>query len=134
MEDNKCKFILEGGERCGAYAIHNEDYCFNHHPDWQEKKHLAVVKGGSIKQIKVDEPLEVIAINSPKDIITLLTATIAEIRQGKIDPHIANTVGYLAGQLIKAFEIAELNDKAEQIKELISQMTQERIRERRYGR
>lgn len=134
MQDNKCKFVLEGGKCCGAYAIRNEDYCFNHHPSWQEKKHLAVVKGGSARQVEVKSALQKIELNTPKDIILLLSATIGEVRSGEVDPRIGSAIGYLAGQLIKAYEVAELNDKAEQVKDIIAQMVEARKKENAYGR
>jgi len=137
MTDNKCKYILADGTQCGAYAIHNEDFCFNHHPDWKDKKHLAVVKGGASKEIVVETPLQKITVNTPKDVITLLSQTISEVRDGTLDVRVATGIGFLAGHLLKAFEVSELNEKTEEVKDIIAQIVKEREREREknlYGR
>jgi len=93
----------------------NKNYCFSHDPDSVEKKLLASSKGGLARVIKVDVPLEVITIATPGDVVNLLASTINEVREGKIDPRVANTIGFLAGHLIRALEIAEVNRKIEEV-------------------
>jgi hypothetical protein len=38
---------------------------------------------------------------------------------GTLDPRIANTIGYLAGHLIRAFEVAELEGKVEEVRAVL---------------
>jgi hypothetical protein len=47
-------------------------------------------------------------VRNAADVTTLLATTINEVRQGKLDPKIANAVGYLAGVLLRALEIGDL--------------------------
>ena len=41
----------------------------------------------------------------------LLAATINQVRRGDLDPKVANTVGYLAGMLLKALDAGALEDR-----------------------
>jgi len=119
MEDNKCKHILDDGERCNAYALKNKDYCFSHDPESQEEKALAVRNGGLVKQIRINGKLQTIDVKTPKDVVKVLSTTIAEVREGKLPPQIANTIGFLSGHLLRAFEIAEINDKVKEVKAVL---------------
>jgi len=80
---------------------------------------LAVRNGGLVKQIKINSPLARIDIVEAKDVVTLIATTIREVREGDLDPRIANTIGYLAGHLIRAFEASDTNDKLDEIKAVI---------------
>ena len=126
MADNKCKYILSDGSQCKAWSLKDKNYCFSHDPENVESKHLAVVKGGSVKQIKVSEPLKEIQIKSPQDVITLLTATIAEIRQGELDPRVGTAIAYIASVLVKTFEVTQVNEKMEAMKEIIESRPRQR--------
>src|SRR5262249_14460431 len=47
-------------------------------------------------------------VRNAADVTTLLATTINEVRQGKLDPKVANAVGYLAGVLLRALEVGDL--------------------------
>jgi len=82
-----------------------------------------VKKGGLVKKVRVDQALATVVITSPRDIVTLLATTIEEVRTGRIDPRIANTIGFLAGHLTRAFEVAEMDQKLDEIRAVIKQRT-----------
>lgn len=111
--------MLDDGKRCNAYALKGKDYCFSHDPGSREKKAVAVREGGLVKQIKIDGVLTPITVNTPKDVVKLLSTTISEVRDGSLDPRIANTIGFLSGHLIKAFEVAKLEDKIDEVKAVL---------------
>jgi len=115
--------ILDDGEQCGAYARTDKEYCFSHDPESREAKLEAVKKGGLVKKVRVDQALATVVITSPRDIVTLLATTIEEVRTGRIDPRIANTIGFLAGHLTRAFEVAEMDQKLDEIRAVIKQRT-----------
>ncbi|HOD02895.1 MAG TPA: hypothetical protein PKN28_06170 [Clostridiales bacterium] len=122
-EDRQCKAILDDGEQCGAYALKGKDYCFSHDPSSREAKLEAVRNGGLVKKVRIDEPLTQVDIVTAKDVVRLLTVTIEEVRTGKLDPRIANTIGFLAGHLTRAYEIAELEQKVDEIRAVIKGRT-----------
>ena len=99
--------------------MENTNYCFRHDPDSTEKKFLASSKGGLARSVKVNVPLEVIPIATPKDVVILLASTINEVREGRIDLRAANTIGYLATALIKALEVAESEAKVKAVSAIL---------------
>jgi len=118
--DNKCKHTKEDGTQCGAYAMADTEFCYLHNPAISdEEKKLAQVKGGENRALMIDEPLPVMRLETPSDAVMLLADTINRVRTGTLDPRIANTIGYLAGHLLKAFEVAQLKDKIEVIERLV---------------
>mgnify|MGYP000976924504 CR=1 FL=1 len=118
-DDKKCKQTLDDGTPCGAWALKEKDFCFSHDPESREAKLLAVRKGGLAREIEVETPLMRVSVATPKDVVTLLAQTINEVREGTLDPRIANTIGYLTGHLIRAFEVAELDGKTEEIRAVL---------------
>jgi hypothetical protein len=108
------------GTQCGGYARTGKDYCFSHDPDSKEEKALAVKKGGAVKQTRVIGELEKVRVVEPSDLITLLAKTIGEVRAGVIDTRVANTVGFLSGHLLRAYEFAETAEKLEVVQAVIT--------------
>lgn len=118
MEETFCNYIKENGEQCNAKPIKGSKYCFSHNPDTKIEKHMAVVKGG-LNSRKVNMDLEPLSIKTAQEISVLLENTINGVRSGEIPPNIANTIGYLAGHALKAFEVSKLNEKVELIQRVI---------------
>lgn len=120
MGDGKqCTATLDGGNQCGAYALTDKDFCFSHDPESKDAKQEATRRGGLVKQIKITHSLALVEVDTPKDVVTLLATTINEVRAGTLDPRIANTIGYLSGHLIRAFEVADMNTKLDEIRAVI---------------
>ena len=102
--------------------MENSQFCFLHNPDIPEvEKRTAQVKGGKATIIKVSQSLPLVRVKNPQDVVTLLETTINEVRSGELDPRIANTIGYLTGGLLKAFEIGEVNRRVTAIEEAIKE-------------
>ena len=116
----QCKFIKQDNNQCEANAMQGNEFCFTHNPEVSEAKHQAVVKGGSSPK-KNYNPLPPIEISDSKSVVNLLATTINEVRQGTIDLRVANCVGYLAGHLIKALEVSDLEKRIEGIEKTIKE-------------
>lgn len=130
-DDRKCKHILDNGERCKAYALTDKEYCFSHDPESKEAKAIAVRNGGLVKPIRIETALAEVIIKTPKDVVTVLSKTISEVRDGSLPPQIANTIGFLSGHLLKAFEQAELADKIEEINGVLTSRKPPKTNKRR---
>ena len=120
MADRKCVQVLDDGTQCDAWALHGKDKCFSHDESSKEQKAIAVQRGGASRQAIIETPLQQIIINTPSDIVKLLSTTITEVRDGTLDPRIANTIGFLAGHLVRAFELAVVDSKTEAVKALLT--------------
>ena len=119
METKQCSYTKEDGQQCSAWALKGKDYCFRHDPDSRALSLEASRRGGLVKKIEIETPLEAIPVSAPKDVVVLLTKTINEVRQGKLDPRIANTIGYLAGVLVRALEVAEVARKVDEVRAVL---------------
>lgn len=114
----QCKFIKSDDLQCEANATSASEFCFSHNPEMHEAKIEAVTKGGKSPRKNYD-PLEPVELKDSKDIVKLASQVINEVRQGAIDIRVANCIFYGTGQLIKAFEIADLEERVTKIEEII---------------
>ena len=111
----KCQQIINS-KQCGANAMKDSNFCYLHNPNIKiEDKRDSQIRGGLNRNLKISQPLRSIEINNAKDITQLLADTINQVREGKLDCRIANTIGFLAGITLKSFEISELEERIEKI-------------------
>ena len=116
----KCIFIKTDGERCGGYPVEGSDYCINHEPRMQEKKLEAVKSGGAASSYeKLELALPELVINTPNDVVTATVLTVNEVRTGQLPPKVASTIGYLLGVVLKAYEVANLDQRMEMIESVL---------------
>lgn len=115
----KCSFIKPDGSQCNANPISDSEFCFFHDPNSNEKKKEAQISGGKANKVILKEALPILIINESKDIISLLIDTINRVRSGEIDIRLANCLGVLSGQLIKAFEMCQISDRVEIVEQKI---------------
>ena len=108
--EKKCKKVLADGTQCRAWALTGKDLCFSHDPQSREAKLEAVRKGGLVKEIEIKTPLQKIKVNTPRDIIHLLSKIIEEVRSGEVDVRVASGLGYLSGVFLRAFEVSRSAD------------------------
>ena len=100
-----CAAKTASGSRCRAAALDGSRYCFFHDPDRATERRAAQVAGGrqgTVKTLASDVPD--VDIASGQDVVRLLSGTINDVRKGRMDPRIANAVGYLANVLLKAVD------------------------------
>lgn len=116
----KCEFIKPYGEQCNANAMSGLNYCYTHNPDISdEEKREAKQRGGQARALIIANPLPALPINTPDDAILLIVDTISRVRAGELDIKTANCLFIGSDKLLKAFEVAKLNDKAEFIERVI---------------
>ena len=86
-------------------------YCFIHNPDVSvDEKRDIQARGGKANIVTVAEPLPPVKILEADDVVNLIADTINKVRAGEMDIRVANCLGVLSGQLIKAIELSN-NDK-----------------------
>ena len=116
----KCNFIKPDGQKCEANAINGSEFCYFHNPDIKdEDKKEAQTRGGQARALTLKEPLPELNLTTPDHAVLLIADTISRVRAGTLDIRIANCLGFLSDKLLKAFEVAKLNDKAEFIERVI---------------
>ena len=116
----QCIFIKKEGKRCGGYSVEGSSYCINHEPRMQEKKLEAVRNGGAASSYeKLELALPAMVINTPADVVGAAVQTVNEVRTGQLPPKVASTIGYLLGVVLKAFEVANLDQRVEMIESIL---------------
>jgi hypothetical protein len=67
------------------------------------------VYDGDVHNVSVPE--------SAGDVKRILAETMAEIRAGRIDPKLGSTLGYLGTALLRAFEVADFEQRLERLEQ-----------------
>jgi hypothetical protein len=106
---------------CQAVALPGSEFCFFHDPSKAEQRREAQAQGGRQNRMKtLEDSAPDVKLEDSGDAIALITETINEARKGKIDPRVANSVGFLANILIKAVEKNKLETRIEQLEALLN--------------
>lgn len=106
-----CKAVKDDGKKCQARPQAGSEFCVFHDPAAADLVREARRTGGLNRQ-RPTAVLDPSAPDAPLDsiqgVVGLLGDTINQVRKGKLDPRIANAVGYLAGIMLRALEGCEL--------------------------
>ena len=108
----RCTQLKLDGARCGAKALLGSSFCFFHDPAAVQARAAASKRGGEHNRTAVvsagtpDFPL-----NSATDAAALLVQTINQVLRGRINPRIANAVGYLLTVQLKALEAGKTEER-----------------------
>src|SRR5262249_47714397 len=105
MTGRPCAATRANGAPCGGYAIGDGAYCFAHAPDQAVQRDAARRRGGQAGRVAV-LPASDVQVRSLGDVVTLVEATINDVRTGRVDVRVANAVGYLVNVAIRALEQA----------------------------
>lgn len=89
MANPKCELVKPDGTRCGAYAVSQSKFCFNHDPASAEAKKAAVTKGGDATRRPALPPFK---LESYQDIRLAVEQVIRELRAGIITVSQANAL------------------------------------------
>lgn len=126
-----CKATRRDGEPCKAQAGEGSDFCFFHDPARATEARQVQKRGGQTgKAATLDTTAmkpwrgqagEVTVLRSPSvpDLVNLLGDTIDDVRVGRLDPKVANSVGYLAGIILKALQFEAFEERLTAIEEAI---------------
>jgi hypothetical protein len=108
----QCRAKKQDGSRCRARALAGHKRC----PLHAEPGRAAELgrKGGRGRAICEHEVLKSFAPpTSARDVADLLAQSIIEVREGKADPKLANSISYLGTALLRALEVADLEKRVQ---------------------
>jgi hypothetical protein len=106
----QCKYKKRDGERCGAPALTDKAYCSMH----AEPGRAAELGSKGGRRRAVFSPGDLRHFAAPKtaaDLRDLLAESIIEIRAGKLDPRVANALGYLGASYLRALEVSDIEKR-----------------------
>jgi hypothetical protein len=106
----QCKHKKRDGKRCRASALTDQTHCSLHA---QPGRAAALgSKGGHRRATyNLGDLREFAAPKTAADLRELLAESIIEIRAGKLDPRIANALGYLGASYLKALEVSDIEGR-----------------------
>jgi hypothetical protein len=119
----QCQHKKRDGKRCGAPALTGQARCAIH----AEPGRAAELgsRGGRRRATYRSAFLrEFAAPKTAADLRELLAESIIEIRAGKLDPRIANALGYLGASYLRALEVSDIESRLDALE--LTQQTQER--------
>jgi hypothetical protein len=121
----QCRALKLDRSHCQASALPGADFCFFHDPAKAEERRESQALGGRQNRIKtLGATGSDVKVEDCGDVVALLSQTINQVRKGMIDPRVANSVGYLANVLIKAFEQDELETRIERLEALLERRSE----------
>jgi len=104
----KCHAKNKIGKPCSAPAVADTDRCVMHSGRAAELGS----KGGRRRAIYSPDDLKQFAApTSAGDLRDLLAQSIIEIRTGKLDPKLANSISYLGTGFLRAIEVSDLENR-----------------------
>ena len=108
---------------CKSYALKGDPsgLCFWHSPATADRRRKAGKKGGSRGKL----PVEVMDINSIKDVRDILAEAISELRASSTESIVAKAraLGYLCNVAMVCIEKGELEDRVARLEELLNEKT-----------
>lgn len=109
-----CIATTAKGNSCRSSARTGRSLCAFHDPECREATQSGRTAGGrsrvTPRAVLSAETLHG-SLRSVHDVCELLSDTIGDVRTGRLDPKIANTVGYLANVLVRALEVGKIEDR-----------------------
>ena len=125
---SSCSGIRADGGRCRGQAIANSNWCFSHHPDYEERRRRRASKGG--KRGGRGRPLLEV-----HDVAHQLQGLVGKVLAGKLDRGDASVCGQLLNYKTRAFDVArawreteELAREVEELREVIQARRESRYR------
>ena len=110
----QCQKKKRDGNQCRARARSGQKYCALHAEPGKAAELGS--KGGRRRAVYTPDALqEFTAPRSAADLRDLLAQSIIEIRAGKLDPKLANSISYLGAGFLRAIEVADLEGRIEEL-------------------
>jgi hypothetical protein len=119
----QCKCKKRDGNRCQAPALTGKTRCAMH----AEPGRAAELGSKGGRRRAVFSPGDLRDFAAPKtaaDLRDLLAESIIEIRAGKLDPRVANALGYLGASYLRALEVSDVESRLDALE--ATQRAQER--------
>ncbi len=110
-----CSGIKADGGRCKGQAIGNSQWCFSHHPDYEDARKQRASRGG--RRGGRGRPQAELS-----DIKNRIRAMVEDVRNGTMDRADAAVCGQLYNTLIRAvsveMRVREIEELAKEVEEL----------------
>jgi hypothetical protein len=113
-----CTANRRDGAPCAAQALAGNQHCFFHSPSAEHARARSRGRrqGGIVvrsrSQIVQASDMAAVELQTPRDVTTLLSETISQLRRGEIDAKSANAIAYVSNVALTSLQLeAEHNPK-----------------------
>ena len=114
--NGRCTAKAKTGDPCAAPALSGSAFCALH-SDPMRAAELGR-RGGARNRKRYEGDVCSVSIPaSAGDVKRMMAETMAEVRAGKMDPKLGTTIGYLGMALLRAFEVADLEERLEKMEQ-----------------
>src|SRR5829696_7077807 len=120
----RCAGIKADGGRCGAQAIRDSQWCFNHHPDYEEQRRRRASRGGK----RGGRGRPVAELSSLKQRFEELAD---DVLDGRVDKGAAAVAGQLLNYAVRAVAVGLKAKKVEELEVRLAEL--EAVLEQRKG-
>jgi hypothetical protein len=118
--NGKCQATTKAGSQCAAPAVCGGVYCALH-SDPERAAQLGRKGGRKNRRFpSATQELPERPLRSVREVTELLGETINQVRVGRLDPRVANTVGYLATATLKALQQGDIEARLRAIEEVLT--------------
>jgi hypothetical protein len=103
--------------------VAGSEFCFWHDPDLTEERRRARAKGGHARHGRTVKPpngRDPVTVKVAGDVLPLLERAVNDVLALENSIARARAIGYLAGQVIRAFEVTELQQRVEALELALS--------------
>jgi hypothetical protein len=126
----QCRYKKRDGKACRANATASSGvFCFFHDPDGAADR-LEAQRAGGLRNKGTSLPPDTpdCDLKNVADVVLLLGLTLNQVRKGQIDPRVGNSIGYIAGILLKALEVDTLERRVSDLEVAIKNQSQSSLR------
>lgn len=109
-----CRAKTKAGRPCAAPVLSGSAFCALH-SDPNRAAELGRKGGARNRKVYEGEVCNVSVPQSAGDVKRMLAETMADIRAGRMNPKLGSTLGYLGTALLRAFELADFEQRLEQL-------------------
>jgi len=115
-----CKATTRGGRPCQAFPVAGSDFCFWHDPSRAAQRTLARKKGGRARHgRRLSTTGEIVKLGSVADVVALLEGAVGDLLELENSVARARAVATLAGVVVKALEVSELEDRIARLEDKV---------------
>ena len=122
--DGTCQATTKAGRQCAAPAVRGRALC-TLHSDPNRAAELGRKGGARNRKVYGENVPRVSVPESAGDVKRMLAEAMADIREGRMDPKLGTTLGYLGTSLLKAIETSDLEERLEKLEHGLQKPTQE---------
>jgi general stress protein YciG len=114
--NGKCQAKTKAGRECAAPAVRGGALCAIH-SDPNRAAELGRKGGARNRKVYDGDVGNVSVPESAGDVKRMLAETMADIRAERMDPKLGSTIGYLGIAVLRAFEVAEFEQRLERLEQ-----------------